>query len=58
MTPDDAQHFAEFMADQVLAAITTGHGQVSRVHVEVIGQIADHPGILVIRVGCDIQHIG
>ena len=53
---DLTQFNSQFLADEVLSSIPTGKAQVGYFCMLPIGQIGNHPGILIVRVSSHIQY--
>ena len=53
--PDGREAIAQLVADEVLAAASPGDGEVGRAQVAAPGEGGKHGGVLVIRVGGDVE---
>jgi hypothetical protein len=52
---DETEEIADLRPDQVLSAVAARHREVARVGQATLAEIRDQPGVLVVRVGGDVE---
>ena len=53
---EQAERFAKFWAEQVLAAVASRYGEIGGPAAAAAGKIGQELSVFIVGVGCDVQH--